>query len=305
MKPVRNQQDGPLASKDRPVFSVIVPVFEQWHLAKKLLDCLDRQTIEASAFEILLVNDEPPDTSPPDLRHEKARLLQGSNRGSYTARNLGAARANGRYFVFTDADCLPDPDWLKAIASAFEASAQEPTILIGNVEMIARTDRANAYEMYDIVKGIPQARYVRRGYGATANLAVSRAVFERVGGFDTNRLSGGDAEFCRRATARTGASVTFLPDATVHHPARHDWRSIATKARRVKGGQVRSGTAKQKIVWTARTFAPPVRGLWMFLRAGRHPLRYRLWACLVQLRVWLLEMAETVRLLLSGTPERR
>ena len=55
------------------------------------------------------------------------------------------------------------------------------------------------WEIYDALRGIPQARYVAHGYATTANLSVPKAKFETLSGFDPSRLSGGAAEFCRRA----------------------------------------------------------------------------------------------------------
>ena len=71
---------------------------------------------------------------------------------------------------------------------------------------------------YELVRGIPQARYVARGYAATANLAVPADLFRRLGGFDAARRSGGDAGFFRRA-GRAGHPVTLVPDAVVPTPA--------------------------------------------------------------------------------------
>ena len=224
--------------------SVVVPVYRQWGLARQLLAALAAQSLPAADFEVLLVDNDPDAGPPPLPPPPNGRILPCAAKGSYAARNVGVAAARGELIVFTDADCRPHPDWLAAFAEAAEAPGAEATILAGPVRFEASA-LPNRYEAYEMLRGIPQERYVRLGYAATANLAVPAAVFARVGGFDATRFSGGDAEFCRRATGR-GYRVRLVPEAVVTHPARADWAALATKARRVKGGQIASGSAASR-----------------------------------------------------------
>lgn len=287
-----------------PDISVIVPVFNDWEKAADLIGHLARQTLPAERFEALLVDNgstapPSPDTLPPPFR-----LLHCPTPGAYAARNHGAAAARGRWLAFTDADCLPAPDWLERLAEAFARPGAETRIHAGAIEMVSGSERPGAYEMFDLVKGIPQQRYVRRGYGATANLALAADVFRKLGGFDGERFSGGDAEFCRRAGA-AGISTVYVADAKVGHRTRKTWGEISTKARRVKGGQVKAGSFKRRAAYVLRTLFPPLRGLRFFLTAKRQPLRHRLVASLVLFRVWLAEIGEMIRLGLGAPTERR
>jgi hypothetical protein len=156
-----------------------------------------------------------------------------------------------------------------------------------------------------MIKGIPQERYARGGYGATANLAVPAALFRAVGGFDGTRLSGGDAEFCRRA-GRQGAQIAFAAAARVGHPARDSWEAISTKSRRVVGGQVLAGPVARRTYRVLRILMPPLLRCARIALTPGFSLRNRLVATGIQLRLWIAEIAELVRLLLAGgRPERR
>jgi glycosyltransferase involved in cell wall biosynthesis len=285
--------------------SVIVPVYEQWNLVPALLACLDRQTLPSEEFEIILVDNGSKsfgsESFVPPALPGNARIIQCARPGSYAARNAAADQASGEWLAFTDSDCLPEPGWLEALMAA-AAAANGPTILVGAVDMRAAGPRPNAYEIYDILKGIPQQRYAARGYGATANLATSAGVFRDLGGFDAARLSGGDADFCRRAGAR-GTVVTFVESARVGHPARSTWLELKTKARRVKGGQVTIGSLRRRLWWGFRTITPPIIAWWRFAQAPQ-PAGYRLTAMAVQFRLWLVEIGEVVRLAAGGRAER-
>ena len=273
-------------------FSVIVPVYEHWHLVPTLLQCLTAQTLPRDEFEILLVDNGSSKFTPPDTLPPNARVLECQTPGSYAARNAALREARGEWLAFTDADCRPTPTWLEQLQTA---ATNNTTLLAGAVDVVSDAEKPNAYEMYDMVKGIPQAWYVRRGYAATANLAVPRKIVEALGGFDEKRFSGGDADFCLRAKAH-GHQIIFLPDALVRHPARNSWNAIATKARRLKDGQLRQGTIRTRLIWYLRTPLPPVRQIVTFLCRQYHPPKYRVTAALVQLRVWGLELGGLYRL---------
>ena len=286
------------------MISVVVPVYEHWHLVPGLLARLAAQTLPQNEFEVLLVDNGSSRFDPPDTLPINARVLHWPTPGSYSARNHGLKQADGKWIAFTDADCLPQAGWLKHIKREAEACGARPTVLAGAIHMLRSSDEPNAYEMYDLVKGIPQDWYVSRGYATTANLAVPAALLTSLNGFDAARYSGADAAFCRKAVA-SGASLRYLPDAVVEHPARSSWQALATKARRIKGGQLTGGTRRQRAHWLLRTFTPPVIAFWRFMHTPDQPLQYRLTAVAVQFRIWVLEMGEAIRLVARGAAERR
>jgi GT2 family glycosyltransferase len=278
-------------------FSVVVPVYRQWDLVPDLLVALAAQDLALHAAEVILVDDAPGEKRPALTLPPGIRVVPGPGRGSYAARNAGVEEARGAWLLFTDADCRPRPGWL----AAYAAAAVPETLLAGPVRMIG-SDRPGPCEVFDLVRGIPQERYVRHGYAATANLAVPAAAFRALGGFDAARRSGGDAEFCRRAM-RAGHGLRFVPEAGVDHLARATWGELTRKARRVKGGQVGAGPTSRRLTWAVRSLAPPVREMAHFL-AAPHGLGRRVTACAVRMRLWGVELEEVARLLAGGKPER-
>ena len=284
------------------VFSIIVPVYEQWDLVPSLLLAIERQTLGLEQIELILVDNGSREPMDPTMLPPFASVYRCTTPGSYAARNVGARHARGRWLVFTDADCVPDRDWLSALQAA--ARSGRSLLLAGPVKIVATGERPNWYEVYDLVRGIPQAHYVKRGYAATANLVVLKEAFDAVGGFDGRRYSGGDAEFCRRAGAR-GFSIRFVESAAVAHRARNTWEELSIKARRVKGGQLTAGSLRRRILWYLATCLPPIRESSRLLRNRDVSMHYRLIAVAVQLRLWLVQVGEIFRLLGGRVPERR
>lgn len=284
------------------VFSIIVPVYEQWDLVPSLLHAIEQQTLALESIEVILVDNGSRDPMDPGALPSFARMYRCQRPGSYAARNMGARNAQGQWLVFTDADCLPDRDWLAALQAT--TRSERSFLFAGPVNIVAANEHPNWYEVYDMVRGIPQAHYVTRGYAATANLTVSRDVYDVLGGFDGQRYSGGDAEFCRRAGDR-GFGIRFVEGAAVAHPARGTWEELSTKARRVKGGQLTAGSFKRRTLWHLATCLPPIRESLRLLRNRSFPMHYRLIAVAIQVRLWLVQIAEMLRLLGGRVPERR
>lgn len=277
--------------------SIIVPVYNDWHRVPHLLECLKQQTYDRENFEIILIDNASDQFAPPDSLPPNARIETCNTPGSYAARNHGIAQSRGQWLAFTDADCRPRPSWLENLMAATKQrdestseQANERTLLAGPVEMVPQNDPPNRWEIYDLVRGIPQAWYVRRGYAATANLAISAALMARLRGFDAVRMSGGDAELCRRAAGQ-GASLEYIPEAVVEHPARSSRAELVGKLRRIKAGQVGRADWRRRL----RTFLPPVIECWKYLRATRWPIGYRLVAIAVQFSLWPVEVGEALR----------
>ncbi len=77
-------------------------------------------------FEVLIVDDASADDTLKQLRAQDSGFTvteSDRNRGSYVARNLGLQRSRGELIAFTDADCVPDPEWLHDGITALAAQA--------------------------------------------------------------------------------------------------------------------------------------------------------------------------------------
>lgn len=285
-------------------YSVIVPVYEQWHLIDKLITCLEQQSIGTDQFEVLFVENGSENFLRPESLPSGFRIIDCSKPGSYAARNQGVRHSRGEWLVFTDADCLPEPDWLEKMDRRVSLYKEGHCVIAGNIKVVPNSEAPGIYEIYDMVKGIPQVHYVKLGYAATANLTFPRALNDLLGGFDERRFSGGDIDFCRRAIA-SKAQLIFAEDATVGHRARSSWRDVATKARRIKGGHLGRGSFGRRFLTAGRTFLPPMNTIIRFSRSRNFSVRFRALAIFVQFQIWGVEIYEVVRLLFRANAERR
>lgn len=164
--------------------SVIVPVYEQWHLVPELLNCLTEQSLPRGDFEVLIVDNGSKNLLVPQVVPDNVHVMSCERPGSYAARNRAAVEAIGDYLAFTDADCQPSPTWLENLLGAAANSKNVHGLWAGAIDVVSDGDDPNIFEAYDMVRGIPQERYVGRGYAATANLLsrTTKAIIRRFTG---------------------------------------------------------------------------------------------------------------------------
>jgi GT2 family glycosyltransferase len=241
----------------KPMLSVIIPHLNQSDQLDACLTSLDRQTVERTLFEVIVV-DNGSILLPEDVigRHPGTYLLQEIKPGPGLARNRGVQAAVGDIFCFTDADCRAHPDWLRNAIQALSASP-EGTILGGDVR-IWRDDASTftALQAYESVFAYRFKLYIEQhGYSGTGNLVVRRADFEKVGWFGGMHLAE-DNDWGMRACA-AGFAFRYVPEIIVFHPARRSIRELFVKWDRhirhhLYSAQNRRGWA---VRWLARAFA--------------------------------------------------
>jgi len=220
-----------------PFVSIIIPVYKDWEKLEFCLEALKNQSYPINNFEIIVVDNEGIDKIPDFIEHfENIRVLQETIPGSYAARNTGIKKAKGEIIGFTDADCIPDQDWIK---NAVKKLTINYTIdrLAGSIKLIFKNHKKkNMIELYEHVFAFNQEGAMdSSGASITANTFVRKPLFQKVGYFNENMKSGGDIEWGKRAHNK-GSKILYAPEAVVYHPARDSWHSIIHKKMRVLGG---------------------------------------------------------------------
>ena len=201
-----------------PRVSVVFATHNRAQRLADLLDSLRRQTVPASDFDVVVVDDGSTDETPSvldeaeragDLGLRRRRLEPA--RGPAAARNAGWRAAQGELIAFTDDDCVASPGWL---AAGLEAAGRHPgCILQGATE--PRPDELDALGVFSRTLRVPEGGL----YFQTCNVFYPRELVDRVDGFDeaTFTVPGGeDADLAWRAIG-AGAGTAFVPDARVFH----------------------------------------------------------------------------------------
>lgn len=219
-----------------PTVTVIIPVFNDMAGARACLNALAQQSYAADHFDVVLVdNGSRPALTLPDELPFRGRIERCTTPGSYAARNAGALVATGDVLAFTDADCLPDQNWLERGVRALLAG--EGACVVGGDVLVTQPAIRTGTALYQYASGFQQQENIEhKGFTATANLFCLARQFDTVGPFDERLLSGADRDWSWRA-AKRGLRVVFEGSARVNTSPRSTLPSAIRQARRVTAGR--------------------------------------------------------------------
>jgi glycosyltransferase involved in cell wall biosynthesis len=241
----------------KPLISVIIPHLNQPKGLEACLGSLDSQTLDRSAFEVIVVDNGS--TSLPEAvieRHPRTFLLQELKPGPGLARNRGIEAASAEILAFIDADCRAHPDWLRSALRALQLSP-ERTILGGDVQIWRESKTTiTALEAYESVFAYRFKLYIERhGFSGTGNLVVRHCDFDRVGPFRGIDIEE-DSDWGQRARS-AGFTFCYVPEMIVFHPARGSLRELFVKwDRHIQHAANMEGEhAMWQVRWVLRAFA--------------------------------------------------
>jgi len=208
--------------------SVIVPTHERSTQLRRTLEALDRQSLPAADFEVLVVDDG---SGPAEREANRAaagdhrrRLLGKPQGGLASARNRGAAEAGGEILLFLDDDVIPAPDLLAQHLAA-HAAAAEPVAVVGALpfppdaprsSFLWYLERSGHYDLYRHPGKYPGGRPPMPPMNG--NSSIPRELFFRVGGYDEafRQYGSEDLELGWRL-ARAGVRFVYRPQAVGVH----------------------------------------------------------------------------------------
>jgi GT2 family glycosyltransferase len=215
--------------------SVVVPTRGRPAALERLLASLDADRRAGSVADVVVAIDGDDDTASAAVaRRHGARVASQRWSGRAAARNLGAEAAGGDRLLFLD----DDVEALPGLAAAHTAAAggDPAAVSLGDYPVVLGThptpaERAVWAWWEDAHHSRRHAPRLDATHVWSGNLAISRSLFDAVGGFDTGfrRYGGEDIELGQRLVV-AGARLTLLPDVLARHHARVDVRTFLARA---------------------------------------------------------------------------
>jgi GT2 family glycosyltransferase len=214
--------------------SVVIPTHGRRDSLLRVLEALSRQSVPASAFEVIVICDGDVDGSVDACRALAPRLpyllqvLEQQNQGPAAARNRGVGAAEAPLIVFIDDDVVPDQTLLEAHLDA--QAGQELRVTLGPLlpppdfqlsPWCAWEERGLIRQYDDMAAGRWQPTE-RQFYTGNASLLKQHIV--AAGGFDVSFRRAEDVELAIRLGAR-GLHFVFLPEARGWHYVQRSYDS--------------------------------------------------------------------------------
>ncbi|WP_161597060.1 glycosyltransferase family 2 protein [Dyadobacter flavalbus] len=236
--------------------SIIIPTYKDWDRLLLCLKALEEQTFPASDFEIIVINNNPADLVPENYpAPANCQIVTEARPGSYAARNAGIRLAKGDIIGFTDSDCIPAKDWIYN-AVDYLKKHKDVSRIAGNIELFFKSNDLTPAELYEKVYAFKQEEIVKSGLSVTGNMFTYKHVFDKVGIFNEELLSGGDYEWSKRAS-NAGFKIVYGHNVVIKHPARYKMSDLIKKTKRVVGGDNLSKT--MAILDLMKNLKPPLR----------------------------------------------
>ena len=222
-----------------PFVSVIIPVFNDGERLRSCLQALERQTYDRDYYEVIVVdNDSDPKANIKNIVQQFPFTIAQYEKtpGSYAARNRGIKVTKGEIIAFTDADCIPAPDWIEQGVTHLQKTAN-CGLVGGNIEIFWHDrDRPTTVELYESILAFRQQDCIEKNhYSVTANLFTWKKVIEEVGDFNSQLKSNGDLEWGNRVYNQ-GYQQVYAEDVRVAHPAVSSFKQLRKKVVRYAGG---------------------------------------------------------------------
>ena len=216
-----------------PRISVIIPLYNKELYIGRAIDSILSQTIQD--FEIIIVNDGSTDKSctvVESYTDKRIKVLSQENMGVSVARNRGVQEARAEIVAFLDADDEWLPIFLETILDLADKFPMAKHYATGYKLIQSNNILIKSYLPEKGCRYIPSYLHervkagIRNHFVMMSGVAVSRALYLQIGGFNKNISYGEDLDLYERLSLHTGLAYSpivcaiynnNLPDNTRTH----------------------------------------------------------------------------------------
>ena len=205
-----------MEKRTSPFVSIIVPVLNGEQTIRECLVSLLKMDYPVERREILVVDNGSTDRTAEIVMSFPIRYLQEERRGSFSARNKGIEASKGEVLAFTDADCLVTAGWLRELVQGFDS--EEVGVVVGETVSYPPKTLAERYmAMRKPLQQMWNLSYPVSPWFATSSVALRRKVFDNIGLFDPQILTGEDVDISWRFFQNKNFKLVHRPKSVVFH----------------------------------------------------------------------------------------
>lgn len=215
---------------ERPKISVIIPVKNAEVVIGDCLEAVFAQSYEV--YEVLVVDGHSKDRTVERAKEFPVKIMYEDYGTVGGARQVGLENARGEYVAFTDADCIPERDWLQNLVKEFS----DDIVGVGggiknigegiwgrSIGLIMNTFVGSANSVQGRL--FKETRFVKSISGC--NSMYRRETLLKIGGYNVT-LSVNEETELNRKLSRFGR-LLYTPDAVVLHNQGRGLRDFAKR----------------------------------------------------------------------------
>ena len=212
--------------------SAVICTYNREKFILKALDCLAVQTLSPEAFEIIIVDNRSTDQTAAISRkfidqHPglTVRYFLEENKGLSFARNRGLREAAFPIITYIDDDAEAVPDFLATILHFMRTHSQ--VVGIGGKVIPRYSESGEPVWMSRYLNGyVGRVDYGDQSslfqqpamkYPAGCNMTYTKAILEKVGGFNNQLTFRGDDKYIYFEVSKISSQVYYVPTALVYH----------------------------------------------------------------------------------------
>lgn len=191
--------------------SVYIPCFNAENTIESCLDAVLKQTYPVE--RVVIVDDGSTDKTVEIASAHPVKVIRQANKGLAAARNTAVKNIDTEFIASVDADCLPEPDWLKRLMIKFRS----PKVSGAGGKLL----EAYSSTVFDLWRSVHMKQYWT-GKSRPDFLFGSNAVFRREAlvkaGLYNEDLKNNyeDVEICKQLKAK-GYTLAYEPEAIADH----------------------------------------------------------------------------------------
>jgi GT2 family glycosyltransferase len=215
-----DETSSSMSNDKAPSFSVIIPSLLRHDNLRACLRSLLNSDYPHDRFDVIVVDRAsgmPPRAvlAPFAEKLNLAMIELGSSNLAF-ARNAGARHAQGEYLVFMNEDCALTADWMGVLAAAFTIDPDSAVVGRTVNALPGKFTSEASQVIFDYHSLLSRRNRGSAEILSAANLAVPKAAFRELGGFDeSEELSHvSEREFSDR-WLQSGRFIRFIPEAVV------------------------------------------------------------------------------------------
>jgi glycosyltransferase involved in cell wall biosynthesis len=198
-----------------PRISIVIPLKNGADTIEDCLTALNNQVIDRRKFEVIVVDDGSTDKGALIAANSGAKVIHQDSSGPAAARNLGVKHAQGKYILFTDADCKVPVDWIQDLLNPIISGYSIGSVgcyISNQKNWVANLIQIQLEERYARLSRYQHIDFVNTGTAAFEREVLGEEPFDVL--FERPGLEDLDLSF---RLANQGHKIVFLPEVKVEH----------------------------------------------------------------------------------------